>query len=170
MWPANPHIVEPWRILRFNESRLREPWKGVNGQAVIFDFHLDRRLQPPVMPCAKDTSCATMPEITAEPLECELGERACDARTEALIRPDLSMVSKATVPRAPTDNTPQTSLLVFVMILRPGEIAGQAERPDGQRQSPRSRQPAPKEKRTRLVLVSDVSAKVKEALFGNRSE
>src|SRR2546425_587316 len=170
MRPTNPHFVKPWRIMRLNESRSREPWKGANGQVVIFDYDLDGRLQPRGMPGAKDTSRAAMPEITTESLQRELSERACDARTEALVRLDASTVSKTTAVRAPTDNTPQTSLLVFVVILRLGEVAGQAERPAGQRQSPGSRQPTPKEKRTRLVIVSDVSAKVEEALFGNRCE
>src|SRR6266536_138367 len=139
MRPTNPHIVEPWRIMRFNESRFREPWKGANGQAVIFNFDLDGRFQPTRMPCAKDTSRAAMPEITAEPLQCELSERACDAGPEALWRPDVCMVSKAPRLRAPMDNTPQTSRLVFVVILRFREVASQAERSVGQRQSPRWR-------------------------------
>src|SRR6266571_721251 len=156
--------------MRLNESRIREPRKGTNHQAVVFDFDLDGCLHPRGMPCAKNTPRAPVPEITTESLQRELSKRARAARTEALARLDVSTIGEAAARRAPTDNAPQTSVLVFVMILGPGEIAGQAERSDGQRQSPWPRQPAPKEKRTGLVVVSNVSAQVEEALFGNRCE
>ena len=136
MRSTNPHIVEPWRIMRPDESRFCQPRERANGQGALFDFDLDDRLQPSWMPCAKDTSRSPMPKITAVSLQRELSKRARAARTETLVRLDLSTVSKATASRAPADNAPQTSSLVFVMILRLGEVAGQAERSSGQRQSP----------------------------------
>src|SRR5689334_13503190 len=107
MRPTDPHLVEPWGIMRLNKSCFREPRKGTNHQAVVFDFDLDGRLPPRGMPCAKNTPRAPMPEITTESLQCELSKRARAARTEALARLNVSAISEAAARRAPTDNAPQ---------------------------------------------------------------
>src|SRR5688572_10438097 len=115
MRPTHPHIVEPRRIMRLDQSRFGEPWKGANHQAVVFDFNCDGCLQPRGMPRSKDAAAAAMPEITSEPLQRELSERAGDARIEGLARLKMPLITKTTALRAATNNTPQTSYLVFVV-------------------------------------------------------
>ena len=162
------NLFKAGRKIRSGELRLAEPWEFFFQKAVLLDADSNRRLQPRLMPGAKDERLLVSAKESGVTLHRKLAQRAWVGNSKLSLGFCFREVTEAAL--AILHHTLKLSIFGSMIVTQRAEAAGETKTAHGQRQAKWLRQPPPQKQRARLLAPAHIGANIEKTLLGHWPE